>query len=141
MVEADADTDYASLDVFDKELNGFAYDLNSCETVSIAGPTTAAIAAGNGCQTGEYLITPATNAGAGYARGVEAAFETFFDFLHHVHHLSSEIPYYRLPEVLRDHPDLAPVGRVTMMDSLRAVKLVLSDEARGRLVSFRDLRR
>jgi len=58
--------------------------------------------------------------------------------IHHVHHLSSKIPYYRLPEVLRDHPDLAPVSRITMMDSLRAVKLVLWDEARGRLVSFRE---
>ncbi len=61
--------------------------------------------------------------------------------IHHIHHLSSKIPYYRLPEVLRDHPDLAPVRKVTMIDSLRAVKLVLWDEARGRLVSFREARR
>ena len=27
--------------------------------------------------------------------------------MHHVHHLSSRIPYYRLPRVLRDHPELA----------------------------------
>ena len=26
--------------------------------------------------------------------------------IHHVHHLSSRVPYYRLPEVLRDHPEL-----------------------------------
>ena len=26
--------------------------------------------------------------------------------VHHVHHLSSRIPFYRLPEVLRDHPQL-----------------------------------
>ena len=26
--------------------------------------------------------------------------------IHHVHHLSSRIPHYRLPEVLRDHPEL-----------------------------------
>ena len=26
--------------------------------------------------------------------------------VHHVHHLSSGIPFYRLPEVLRDHPAL-----------------------------------
>lgn len=74
-------TNYVSLDFFDKELNGFAYGINNCETVSIAAPTSAAIAAGNGCQTGEYLITRTTNAGDGYARGVEAAFQTFFDFL------------------------------------------------------------
>ena len=27
--------------------------------------------------------------------------------IHHVHHLCSRIPYYRLPRVLRDHPELA----------------------------------
>ena len=27
--------------------------------------------------------------------------------VHHVHHLCSRIPYYRLPKVLRDHPELA----------------------------------
>jgi len=26
--------------------------------------------------------------------------------VHHVHHLNSRIPYYRLPQVLRDRPDL-----------------------------------
>ena len=26
--------------------------------------------------------------------------------VHHVHHLNSRIPYYRLPRVLRDHPEL-----------------------------------
>lgn len=57
--------------------------------------------------------------------------------IHHVHHLSSRIPYYRLPEVLRDHPQLAGIGRITLMDSLRCVKLVLWDEERRKLVSFR----
>ena len=27
--------------------------------------------------------------------------------MHHVHHLCSRIPFYRLPHVLRDHPELA----------------------------------
>ena len=58
--------------------------------------------------------------------------------IHHVHHLASKIPYYRLPEVLRDHPDLVPQSRITIMDSIRTVKLVLWCEARGRLVSFRE---
>lgn len=56
--------------------------------------------------------------------------------IHHVHHLSSRVPFYRLPEVLRDHPALADIGRITVMDSLRCVKLVLWDENRKRLVSF-----
>ena len=37
--------------------------------------------------------------------------------VHHVHHLNSRIPYYRLPRVLRDHPELGHVGRLTLLDS------------------------
>ena len=58
--------------------------------------------------------------------------------VHHVHHLSSRIPYYRLPEVLRDRPELQDVGRLTLLDSLRSVRLVLWDEKKRRLVSFRE---
>ena len=58
--------------------------------------------------------------------------------IHHVHPLSSRIPYYRLPEVLRDHPQLAGIGRITLWDSLKCVRLVLWDDRRRRLVSFRD---
>jgi omega-6 fatty acid desaturase (delta-12 desaturase) len=58
--------------------------------------------------------------------------------IHHVHHLASRIPYYRLPEVLRDHPELAAIGRITLWQSLKCVRLVLWDEKSGKLVSFRD---
>ena len=61
--------------------------------------------------------------------------------MHHVHHLSSRIPYYRLPRVLRDHPELRDVGRLTLWQSLRCVRLVLWDERRRRLVSFADIGR
>ncbi len=61
--------------------------------------------------------------------------------VHHVHHLSSRIPYYRLPRVLRDYPELKGVGRLTLLQSLACVPLVLWDEGRQRLISFRDLRR
>ena len=41
--------------------------------------------------------------------------------VHHVHHLCSRIPFYRLPLALRDHPELANVGRLTLSQSfLRA---------------------
>ena len=59
--------------------------------------------------------------------------------VHHVHHLCSRIPYYRLPRVLRDHPQLAAVGRLTLLESLRCVQLALWDESRRRLISFREL--
>lgn len=60
--------------------------------------------------------------------------------VHHVHHLSSRIPYYRLPEVLRDRPELGNVGRLTLLQSLKAVRLVLWDEEKRRLVSFAEAR-
>jgi omega-6 fatty acid desaturase (delta-12 desaturase) len=60
--------------------------------------------------------------------------------VHHVHHLCSGIPYYRLPEVLRDHPQLSAVGRLTLLQSLRCVRKVLWDESRRKLVSFSEIR-
>lgn len=61
--------------------------------------------------------------------------------IHHVHHLSSKVPFYRLPEVLRDHPELGEIGRISIMDSVRCVKLVLWDEQGKRLVSFDEAAR
>jgi omega-6 fatty acid desaturase (delta-12 desaturase) len=58
--------------------------------------------------------------------------------IHHVHHLCSRIPFYRLPRVLREHPELRGVGRLTLMRSFRCVHLVLWDQTGRRLVSFRD---
>jgi omega-6 fatty acid desaturase (delta-12 desaturase) len=60
--------------------------------------------------------------------------------MHHAHHLCSLIPYYRLPRVLRDHPDLRNVNRLTLFQSFGCVRLVLWDEAQRRLVSFREAR-
>ena len=60
--------------------------------------------------------------------------------VHHVHHLSSRIPFYRLREVLNDHPQLADVGRITFWQSLRCINLSLWDEAAQRLVSFKEFR-
>jgi omega-6 fatty acid desaturase (delta-12 desaturase) len=58
--------------------------------------------------------------------------------VHHVHHLCSRIPCYRLPQVLLDHPELVDVGRLTLVQSLRCVRLVLWDERRQQLISFRE---
>jgi acyl-lipid omega-6 desaturase (Delta-12 desaturase) len=61
--------------------------------------------------------------------------------IHHVHHLSSRIPFYRLREVLRDHPELGKIGRVTLWQSLACVNFALWDEDAKRLISFGALRR
>jgi omega-6 fatty acid desaturase (delta-12 desaturase) len=60
--------------------------------------------------------------------------------VHHVHHLSSRIPCYRLPEVLRDHAELRDLGRLTLVQSLKGLGLSLWDEERERLVSFKAVR-
>ena len=60
--------------------------------------------------------------------------------IHHVHHLASRIPSYRLPEALANHPELRDVGRLTLCQSLQCFPLALWDEESGRLVAFRDLR-
>jgi omega-6 fatty acid desaturase (delta-12 desaturase) len=59
---------------------------------------------------------------------------------HHIHHLCSRIPCYRLPLVLRDYPELSGIGRLTLVQSFRCVRLVLWDEDQRRLISFREVR-
>ncbi|MBF8221066.1 fatty acid desaturase [Halomonas sp. 328] len=60
--------------------------------------------------------------------------------VHHVHHLCSRIPFYRLPEVLHYHPEFRRVGRLTLRQSFAAVQLALWDEEKRRLVSFDEAR-
>jgi omega-6 fatty acid desaturase (delta-12 desaturase) len=60
--------------------------------------------------------------------------------VHHVHHLCSRIPFYRLYNVIEDYPELAGAGRMTLLESLRCVRLTLWCEDRCRLVSFRQAR-
>lgn len=61
--------------------------------------------------------------------------------IHHVHHLYSRIPFYRLTEVLRDHQDLVDCSRMTLWQSLRCASLDLWDEKSRRLISFAAARR
>jgi acyl-lipid omega-6 desaturase (Delta-12 desaturase) len=45
--------------------------------------------------------------------------------VHHVHHLCSRIPSYRLSRVLREHPELRFVSRLTLLQSFQCVRLAL----------------
>lgn len=56
--------------------------------------------------------------------------------MHHVHHLCSRIPFYRLPDVLRDYPELCEVKTITLADSLRCTRFKLWDEETERLITF-----
>jgi omega-6 fatty acid desaturase (delta-12 desaturase) len=58
--------------------------------------------------------------------------------VHHVHHLSSKIPFYQLQRVMREHPELGGFRRLTLLESFRCVRLAVWDEARQKLVSFRE---
>ena len=59
--------------------------------------------------------------------------------LHHIHHMSSRIPFYRLRQARREHPELDS-RRLSLAQSLRGLSLSLWDEANGKLVSFREAR-
>jgi len=61
--------------------------------------------------------------------------------IHHVHHLYARIPFYRLTEVLRDHPVLAETQRMTLRDSLDCARRHLWDETGKRLLTFAEARR
>jgi omega-6 fatty acid desaturase (delta-12 desaturase) len=43
--------------------------------------------------------------------------------------------------VLRDHPELRDINRMTLLDSLKTIPLALWDETRHRMISFREYRR
>lgn len=60
--------------------------------------------------------------------------------IHHVHHLYSRIPFYRLTQVLRDHAELAACNRLTIGQSLVSARLHLWDENTRRLLSFSQAR-
>ena len=61
--------------------------------------------------------------------------------IHHVHHLCSRIPYYRLGQVMREQPALRAAGRLTLTQSFRCVGLALWDDASRKLISFSEMRR
>jgi acyl-lipid omega-6 desaturase (Delta-12 desaturase) len=61
--------------------------------------------------------------------------------LHHVHHLSTRVPNYNLQRAHDHNPIFHEVPTLSLWDGLRAVRLKLWDEDRGRLVTFAEARR
>jgi omega-6 fatty acid desaturase (delta-12 desaturase) len=60
--------------------------------------------------------------------------------LHHVHHLSARIPNYNLQRAHDENPIFHDVPTLSLWDGLRAVRLKLFDEERGRLVTWAEAR-
>jgi omega-6 fatty acid desaturase (delta-12 desaturase) len=60
--------------------------------------------------------------------------------LHHIHHLCSRVPNYRLQECLDSAPELHRIAkRITLRESMGCWRLALWDEQRRLMVGFRDL--
>ena len=58
---------------------------------------------------------------------------------HHIHHLNSMIPNYRLQACTTASPELKAINRLTLLDSVNCASLKLWDEKQRRLISFREL--
>jgi acyl-lipid omega-6 desaturase (Delta-12 desaturase) len=58
--------------------------------------------------------------------------------LHHIHHLNSMIPNYRLPECLAASPELMELNRMNLWESFKCAKLKLWDENNRKLVTYAE---
>lgn len=58
---------------------------------------------------------------------------------HHIHHLSSRIPNYYLPQVYKNNPHLRQVPRVGIRLSLRALRYRVWDEKKKKFISFKNV--
>jgi omega-6 fatty acid desaturase (delta-12 desaturase) len=58
---------------------------------------------------------------------------------HHIHHLCSKVPNYRLLACFQQNPEFWPVKCLTLVDSLRCLRLAVWDEEQRALVAFRDV--
>jgi omega-6 fatty acid desaturase (delta-12 desaturase) len=60
--------------------------------------------------------------------------------LHHVHHLSARVPNYNLQAAHDANPVFHDVPQLSLMDGIKATRLKLYDEERGRMVGWREAR-
>jgi acyl-lipid omega-6 desaturase (Delta-12 desaturase) len=58
---------------------------------------------------------------------------------HHIHHLDSRIPNYRLQECFEKNPEFQQANRITLRQSLSCASLKLWDEDAGQMVGFQNL--
>jgi omega-6 fatty acid desaturase (delta-12 desaturase) len=62
---------------------------------------------------------------------------------HHVHHLNSQIPFYRLEEAMQNVPELQSPTRTSLgwRDVLASLRCALWDPERGRMITWQEVRR
>jgi omega-6 fatty acid desaturase (delta-12 desaturase) len=89
----------------------------------------------------DWRYDDAALAGSSYLKlpGVLRFFTGNIGF-HHVHHLSVGIPNYNLQAAHQGTDRLQSVPQLTLQQGLRAPRLKLWDERRGRLVTFSEAR-
>jgi len=58
--------------------------------------------------------------------------------LHHIHHLCSQIPNYKLQNCMDAKPELAEINKLTIRESLKCTGLKLWDEKGKRMVSLEE---
>ena len=61
---------------------------------------------------------------------------------HHIHHINSRIPFYRLPEVMKHFPELqnAKITSLKIKDIIACLKLKIWDPERNQMVSLEQVR-
>ena len=61
---------------------------------------------------------------------------------HHIHHLNSKIPFYRLPEVMRDFKELQNCKRTSLNPKaiIACLRLKIWDPEKHQMVGLRDIR-
>ena len=61
---------------------------------------------------------------------------------HHIHHINSKIPFYRLPETMANIPELqsAPVTRLTPSEIIQCLRLKLWDAAQNKMITLAEVR-
>ena len=60
--------------------------------------------------------------------------------LHHIHHVRPRIPNYNLQQCYDDLPAMQAVEPLTILRSLKSLRMNLWDEERQQMVSFRSLK-
>ncbi len=62
---------------------------------------------------------------------------------HHIHHLNAKIPFYRLPEVLREMPELQNPKLTSLhpVEIFRCLRLKVWDVEAQRMIGLRDVKR
>jgi omega-6 fatty acid desaturase (delta-12 desaturase) len=90
---------------------------------------------------GDWSFADAALRGSSYLQLPEVLrFFTANIGFHHVHHLSARIPNYNLKRAHDDNPVLQAVPTLSLWDGVRACRLKLWDEDRGKLVTFAQAR-